>query len=118
MLRTCAILALSLSTLSLQSCLVSANSHKTHKGRFVGDETLARIQPGSTQEYVLALIGEPSTRTTLSDGGAVWKWEFSEKVSRSGHVLFIVSDDSQKETRGAAYVEFGEDGLVTASWRD
>ena len=77
-----------------------------------------RIEPGATQEYVLALIGEPTTRTKLSTGGSVWKWEFSEKVTRKGHVLFVVNDDSTKETRGATYVEFDTDGLVTASWRD
>jgi outer membrane protein assembly factor BamE (lipoprotein component of BamABCDE complex) len=116
MFRTLVLLALSF---PFASCvIVDADSHKTSQGRFVGDTTLSRIEPGATQEYVLAVIGEPTTRTNLSTGGAVWKWEFSEKVTRSGHVLFVVRDDSTKETRGAAYVEFGEDGLVSASWRD
>lgn len=108
-----------LAVLPLSACVVvSADSHKSFSGRFVGTETLKRIEPGATKEYVTALIGEPTTRTNLSDGGAVWKWEYSEKVTRKGHVLFVVSDGSTKESRGATYVQFGEDGLVEASWQD
>jgi len=116
MYRSLVLFALSL---PLTACvIVNADSHKTYQGRFVGEETLSKIEPGTTQEYVLAVIGEPTTRTNLSTGGSVWKWEFSEKVTRKGHILFVLRDDSTKETRGATYVEFGEDGLVTSSWRD
>ena len=98
--------------------IVHADSQTTHEGRYVGDETLGQIRPGSTQEYVLALIGEPSSRSELSDGSSVWKWAYSQRVTSKNHVLLLFSGDSSRETQGAVYVEFGPDKLVRRTWRD
>jgi outer membrane protein assembly factor BamE (lipoprotein component of BamABCDE complex) len=113
-----ALAALALPT-TLGGCvIVNADSHTSHEGRYVGDETLAQIRPGATQEYVLALVGEPSSRNELSDGSAVWKWTYSQRVTSKNHVLLLFSGDSSRVTQGAVYVEFGPDKLVRRTWRD
>jgi len=98
--------------------IVNADSHTQYEGRYVGDETLAQIRPGATQEYVSALIGEPSTRTDLADGTTIWKWAYSKRVSSQNHVFLLFSGDSSNVTQGAVYVEFGPDRLVRRAWRD
>jgi outer membrane protein assembly factor BamE (lipoprotein component of BamABCDE complex) len=104
---------------TLAGCvIVNADSHTRYEGRYVSDETLARIQPGASQEYVIALIGEPSLRTDLSDGSSIWKWAYSKKVTSQNHVLLLFSGDSSKESQGAVYVDFGPDHLVRRNWRD
>jgi outer membrane protein assembly factor BamE (lipoprotein component of BamABCDE complex) len=104
---------------TLAGCvIVNADSHTRYEGRYVGDETLAQIRPGATQEYVTALIGEPTSRTDLTDGTAVWKWAYSKRVTSKNHVLLLFSGDSSQESQGAVYVEFGPDGLVRRTWRD
>lgn len=104
---------------TLAGCvIVNADSHTRYEGRYVSDETLAQIQPGATQEYVIALIGEPSSRSELSDNSEVWKWAYSKRVTSQNHVLLLFSGDSSKESAGAVYVDFGPDGLVRRHWRD
>jgi len=104
---------------SLAGCvIVNADSHTRYEGRYVGDETLAQIRAGSSQEFVTALIGEPSSRTDLSDGTSIWKWAYSKRVTSSNHVLLLFSGDSSQESQGAVYVEFGADGLARRTWRD
>jgi outer membrane protein assembly factor BamE (lipoprotein component of BamABCDE complex) len=98
--------------------IVNADSHTRYEGRYVSDETLAQIQPGATQEYVTALLGEPSSRNELSDGSSVWKWAYSKRVTSQSHVLLLFSGDSSKENAGAVYVDFGTDHLVRRHWRD
>ena len=77
---------------ALAGCvIVNADSHTKYEGRYVGDETLAQIRPGSTQEFVSALIGEPTSRTDLSDGTAIWKWSYSKRVTSKNYVLLLFS---------------------------
>jgi outer membrane protein assembly factor BamE (lipoprotein component of BamABCDE complex) len=113
-----AALPLACSPLLVGCVIVNADSHTKYEGRYVSDETLAQIQPGATQEYVLALMGEPSNRTELSDGTSIWKWAYSKRVSSQNHVLLLFSGDSSKESAGAVYVDFGPDHLVRRHWRD
>jgi len=98
--------------------IVNADSHTRYEGRYVSDETLAQLHPGATQEYVVALLGEPSSRSELSDGSSVWKWAYSKRVTSQSHVLLLFSGDSSKENAGAVYVDFGPDHLVRRHWRD
>ncbi len=105
--------------LALGGCvIVNADSHTSYQGRYVTDETLSQVRTGATQEYVTALIGEPTTRTPLSDGSAVWKWTYSKRVTSKNHVLLLFSGDSSHESQGTVFVEFGPDLLVRHTWRD
>lgn len=111
--------SLALACAPLAGCvIVNADSHTKYEGRYVSDETLTQIQRGATQEYVLALIGEPSSRTDLSDGTSIWKWAYSKRVSSQNSVFLLFSGDSSKESAGAVYVDFGPDHLVRRHWRD
>jgi outer membrane protein assembly factor BamE (lipoprotein component of BamABCDE complex) len=117
---TRSLLALALAgPLVLGACVViNADSHSSYSGRYIGDETLSKVQPGASEDLVKALFGEPTTKTELAEGGAIWKWSYQRKVQRHSYVLLLVRDDSTKETEGAAYVQFGADGLVRHVWRD
>jgi len=50
---------------TLSGCLAGGSSSTTQSGSFVSPATLASIEPGkTTQQWVRAMIGEPSTRIT------------------------------------------------------
>ncbi len=114
-LAACLALALALAA----SCVVVQSDSRTkYSGRHVSEATLAQITPGKSQEFVLAVVGEPSSRTKLDDGGEIWKWAHTRRETSSGHFILLFSGDRSVETEGATYVEFTPEKLVRHTWRD
>ena len=102
----------------LPGCLVSSQSNETYTGTQVSDETFGQIQTGVTnKQWVLGTLGEPTQKTTLDDGGELWKWSYSKTKSSSGAILFIFGGSSKTTTASAAYVQFDQNGVVTRAWR-
>jgi outer membrane protein assembly factor BamE (lipoprotein component of BamABCDE complex) len=100
-------------------CVVVQSDTKTStSGHEVSETTLAQIRPGATQEYVLALLGEPTRRSALGDGSSIWKWSSSRKETSSGSFILLFSGDRTVEIESSCYVEFAPDGLVRHTWRD
>lgn len=99
------------------SCVINTNTRVESSGRQVSQETLAQITPGRTSEFVLALLGEPSTRSKIDANSDIWKWEYSEKRVKEGGLLFVFSNSETTVQKGAVYVEL-KDGLVARTWRD
>jgi outer membrane protein assembly factor BamE (lipoprotein component of BamABCDE complex) len=98
-------------------CLIGSHSHTDVSGRYVGPDTLAQIQPGKSEAYVTALLGDPSDKTNLEDGTSIWKWSYTETRNSSGAVIFIFASDSKVETQRTTYVEL-KDALVVKAWHD
>ena len=115
--RSLAVLALAAALFS-GGCLVNSHSRTSYSGRYVGPETMAQIEPGTTrQDFVLATLGEPTSKNRLDDGSEIWRWEYRRKRSSSGSVFLLLDTDNHTEHDGAAYVQF-RDGVVERSWRD
>lgn len=101
----------------LSACIVNVDSHKQRTGRYVSSSTLQQIEPGRTQAYVLALLGEPTTRTRVDGAVEIWKWSYTETKRREGRLIFVYSGDETEQVEGATYVEY-QDGVVTKTWQD
>jgi outer membrane protein assembly factor BamE (lipoprotein component of BamABCDE complex) len=98
-------------------CLVMSNSEERRTGKYVSQATFEQIKPGATTSaWVLATLGEPTTKTKAS-GSEVWKWEYTETKESGGAIFLIFGGRSTKESNGAAYVEL-KDGVVANAWRD
>lgn len=113
-------LALGLSAaVASTGCLASGSSRSTSSGRFIGDDTVSKIEPGvTTREWIRAVLGEPSSAATLSDGRTeVWKWEFSETKASRGAVFLLFRSSTNRTTQRTVYVEF-EEGVVRRAWSD
>jgi outer membrane protein assembly factor BamE (lipoprotein component of BamABCDE complex) len=103
--------------LATSSCIINTGSHTKRTGSYISQQTFEQVAPGKKKEFVVAVLGEPSTKTTLSDGTEIWKWMFRQKETRSGTVLFVFSGDDTTETETSTYVLFKDD-VVTQAWRD
>ena len=103
--------------LSLAGCVIDTSSHNERSGKYVSHETLEQIQPGRTSEFVLALLGEPSSRSQADGKTEVWKWEFQNREHHSGSLIFVIDSNKTTETRSTTYVLF-EDGKVSKAWQD
>lgn len=107
-----------LSLVAMPGCLASGHSSVRAEGRYIGPDTINKIEPGvTTREWVAAVLGEPTTRTTLTDGSEIWKWS-SKKVTRSSGSLFLVFRGSERDViERTVYVELDGD-LVSRVWKD
>lgn len=102
---------------ALTGCLVTGSSKQVRSGNYVSDDAFKRIEPGKTTAgWVLATLGEPTSRQTIEDGSEVWKWTYSEHRQSSGAVFLIFGGSDEKEITGNAFVEL-RDGIVTNAWR-
>src|SRR5262249_4578870 len=99
------------------SCIITSNAHTSRSGKYVSAETLAHVEPGKSQEYVIAVLGDPTSKTSLSDGTEIWRWTWRERKTSSGAVLFVIDADKSSENEHSTYVEF-RDGVVSKSWQD
>ena len=64
-------------TLALSSgCLVNSSSRTEYSGRHISAETIKQIEPGKSKaDFVLAVLGDPTSKNKLDDGAEVWKWD-------------------------------------------
>lgn len=109
---------LTLSTLTLGGCLIGSGSSDTVTGTFIGRETLAQMKPGETKEdFVVATLGQPSSRSTLSDGSQLWRYNYSRTRRSGGYVFVLLSASSKEQTVATTFVEF-RDGVVARAWQD
>ena len=98
--------------------VVSSDSSYTRTGEYVGRSSYAQIRPGkSSDDFVAATLGEPTSKTTLDDGSEIWQWTGTERKSGSGSVLFVYSGTNEKEIDTRTFVKV-KDGVVTKKWRD
>lgn len=105
------------SLVTLCGCLVSGSSHQSRSGNYVADTTFNQIKPGQTTEgWVRATLGPPTSKDTLADGTQIWKYTYTERRESSGAVFLIFGGHDEKETNGTAYVEI-KNGVVTNAWR-
>lgn len=116
--KTAAAAAALASVAGLSGCLVSGNSSSTMSGSYVGSSTFSQVEPGVTsEEWVLATFGEPTSRTTLSDGSQMLKWSYRQTKSGSGSVFLLYGGSNSTERQGATFVQI-RDALVIKAWRD
>ena len=104
---------------TLQGCLVTSGTTTRLEGQFVGSGTFNQIEPKvTTDKWLLATMGEPTSRTTIDDDGTqLWAWRYSRRVASRGGVFLIARTASDKQSQGGVFVEL-KDGIVQKTWRD
>jgi hypothetical protein len=118
-IQTAALLAaLGFSTLVMPGCLVNSSSKTHQSGTFVGKGTLEQIEPGrSTESFVVALLGQPTTRKDLGDGTELMRWVHTRRRTSSGGVFLLVASHNESETNTTTYVLL-RDSIVDRVWQD
>lgn len=104
-------------SLSITGCLVSGDHHESTTGTQVSDATFNRIKPNVTSEdWIRATLGPPTTDSDLRDGGRVLKYVYTERHESSGAVFLIFGGHDEKRIDHTAFIEL-HGGLVTNAWR-
>lgn len=103
--------------LFLTGCLISGDNHETRSGTQVSDATFNRIKPNqTTEDWVRATLGAPTTDTALRDGGHVMKYIYTEHHESSGAVFLIFGGHDERQIDHTAFIE-AHNGVVTNAWR-
>lgn len=101
--------------LASSSCLFGSTTSVEYTGRHVSAAAMQEIDVGSSQEEVLEVFGEPSSRRT--DGEEeVWVWRYARQTKKAGSVFLILGTSSRTTHHGTVNVRFRE-GKVTRLWR-
>jgi len=89
-----------------------------YEGTYISDELLERIEEGrTTDDWVIAVFGEPTARATLRNGTEIWRWIYRPTVQESA--IFEVFSKSEKEPKLATHSVFVQiaDGIVAKKWK-
>ncbi|MBL9147876.1 MAG: hypothetical protein JNM94_04210 [Phycisphaerae bacterium] len=92
----------------------------TYSGTYVSEQLFDYIKIGVTRDdWILAVLGEPDARSTLSDGNELWRWKY-QPVSQQGPILTMWQTGGKDEPnvkQSITIIEF-HNGMVAAKWRD
>src|SRR5262245_11562636 len=102
---------------SLPGCVIDSSSRSENSGKHVGPETLEQLQPGRSQEFVLGLLGDPTTRSSAGEKTEIWKWEYRRREHHDGSLIFVLDSHKTTEVRSTTYVLF-EEGKLAKAWQD
>lgn len=85
----------------------------------IGDKTLEQFKPGeATEDWVLAVVGQPTTRTDFVEGDehvAILRYT---TVERSGGGLMSLFNGSTPPRTTATIYFIARNGVVTQFWAD
>jgi hypothetical protein len=112
----CSALASSLTLVTLSGCAIFEFQDPTP--RYVGTESLERIDNGATgEDWILAVFGQPTAKARLSDNMTeIWKYPYEYADDRGGRMRLLDGDDGVAAKR-VIFVQISH-GIVTDWWRD
>ncbi len=102
----------------LGGCLLSQDKSTSISGAYVQPSDLSRVKlDKSTQDDVLGILSEPTSRKKNDDGSETWTWNWTKREHGSGSLFLIFSGSSEKHVEESAHITF-EHGVATDKWRD
>jgi hypothetical protein len=102
----------------LGGCLLSQSKSTSISGAYVQPSDLSRVKIyRSTEDDVLDILSEPTTRKENTDGSETWTWNWTRKERGSGSLFLIFAGSSDKHIEESAHITF-EHGVAVDKWRD
>ncbi len=117
--KAMAVAGLVAASASLLGGCIYGSSTSRESGTRVGSATFERIVPGeTTDQWVMATLGEPSRRSTYDDGRELWVYTYSKDEKSKGTFLLVIGGSDTSTMRESTYIEFDSAGVVTETWRE
>ena len=106
------------SPLMLSGCLLSQDRSTQINGAYVQPTELSRVKlHKSTQDDVLQVLSEPTSRQDNKDGTETWTWNWTRREQGSGSLFLIFSGSSDKHIEESVHITF-DHGIAIDKWRD
>lgn len=89
-----------------------------YDGTYISDELLEHVEIGkATDEWILAVFGEPDARSQLKDGSEIWRWTYRPVEQQASVVeVFSGSEKEPKLATRSVFIEFREN-IVVKKWK-
>jgi hypothetical protein len=69
------------------------------------------------EKWIAGVLGEPCSRSEMSDGSQIWKWSYENTQTSNSSVFLLFGGRSSKKTQRTTFVQM-KDGLVVKAWQD
>lgn len=112
------ITALALIGSILGGCVIARSTTMEERGRKIGESTLNQLEDQvTTQDWVRAVLGEPTRSEAVSEGKEVWVYEYMLKKENRVGVIVLLSSEDQKVESQSVFLEF-QDGILSKHWTE
>ena len=91
-----------------------------YSGVYVSENLLKRVELKETRaDWLLAVFGEPTSRTKLDDDSQIWKWAYVP-VEQETSLFTVFSSGGKDEPKIQTATTFVHlrDGVAVEKWRD
>ena len=105
-------------TMTATGCLVVSGRSTHESGIRISEATMQQVEIGETTEaWIVAALGEPTSRTELDDHIVLARYEHSVTRAEGGAVLLIFAGGSATTRRSTTYFEY-DDGILCRTWSE
>ncbi len=104
--------------MTASGCLVVSGRSSHESGVRISESTMRQIEIGhTTEDWVVAALGEPTARTELDDCTVLARYEHCETQSEGGAVFLIFAGGSETTRRSTTYFEY-TNGVLCRTWSE
>lgn len=90
-----------------------------YEGVYVSEKILERVEPGKTRtDWLLAVLGEPTSRSPLEDGSEIWKWCYRPVEQEASFVQIMGGGDGEPSLHPVSSYVHVRNGVAIEKWSD
>lgn len=104
--------------LVLPGCLIVSGKDTKLTGAYAAPQDAAQVRIGTTTiDGTIAILGEPSERTTDETGNETLHYRWTMESADGGAVFLIFAGGSNTTVEQTLHIAF-KDGIAARKWRD
>jgi hypothetical protein len=89
-----------------------------YEGTYISDELFEVVKTGkTTDDWILAVFGEPTAQAALKDGTSIWRWTYRPTMQEAAVIEVFADEKKQpKLATRTVFVQLRE-GVVIEKWK-
>jgi hypothetical protein len=89
-----------------------------YEGTYISDELLEHVEIGkATDEWIVAVFGEPDAQSTLKDGSEIWRWTYRPVEQQASMVEMFSSSEKEPKLATRSVFVMLRHGVVVQKWK-
>lgn len=89
-----------------------------YEGTYISDELIDEVETGkTTDDWILAVFGEPTAKAELRDGTTIWRWTYKPTAQEASVVeIFSSNEEEPKLATRTVFIQF-RDAVAIRKWK-
>lgn len=89
-----------------------------YEGTFISDDLLERVRVDrTTDDWLIAVLGEPDVRAKLRDGTEIWRWTYKPVVQQVDMIEIFGGEEKDPKLASRTVFIHLRDGVVIEKWK-